>query len=151
MTADVDPREARYAADVSLAFGSCVSGSNMNACVLNVGDPRTGNSANIHHVPFAGAAVVLSGQATFTWTSQSPLNDRLEFRLALLDCQDGTCSTQEVLSQLEGTSPFTLDVGAVQVPEGATLGVSVTRGFVADGVRSSTFQDVHVEADLLVA
>lgn len=147
------PRIVRVQEDISLALGDCSEVGSTSACFLNVGDPSAGGeSGNIVHIPIPDVVgTVANGTATFTWSAQSPLNEHLELRLTLLDCDGADCSTHTILVAQEGSSPFTLDIGALSVPEGLTLGLTVTRAQAVDGVRVSTFQDVHVEGALTLA
>ena len=148
--AAIQPATRTYDADVHLALGDCSEVGSTSACVFNVGDPRqTGASANIAHVPFAGAdGTILGGQVNFTWSSQAPTNDVLELRLTRLECDGEDCSTETIVVAQESTSPFTFELaglGLVGSPSNP-IGATVTRGQAADGVRASTFQDVHIAA-----
>jgi hypothetical protein len=151
------PAPLPVAGDGKLAFGLCgdtvVAGP---ACVFNVGDPTDpfGTKAgNILHFPAANATgLVAKATATATWQPVVPVLDQVALRVSILAGCPGHCSTGTVVKEVTGTSPLSVEVADVEVPDGMTLGFSVTRAEVmGTGQRASVLQPFHVEGTVEMA
>jgi hypothetical protein len=135
----------------TLAIGNC--DAQTNACGLNIGDPRQpGRAGNIVHIHLDKASgEVLEATATLTWTPSSPTTERLVLRAsALRNCNDG-CATDKILLQVEGTSPLTIAIEDVVIPDDLVLGFTAVRSeFMGSGQRVSLLQDFTLEAQAKV-